>query len=343
MRHSIYVLALLTLTVFGCGQKEKYQYKTSDFRPELKRHIQKIITEGQLSDNSDTLAFNFLKDSCTKDELLKLMDFENPLVRVRAYREIVNRNEPDHFKILLNHLDDTTKVTWWYYNDAVSDFMVSDMMIRKAVDSRNLSLYEKQILVDTILLKHSYLDISNWMIREIEPNEKYYLIIKEKSKVKTNRCGEQLGACYALSKFNKKEDLEFLRRTFAYLEAPCEDLIFKSIEKSPNKIYFQVLKKYFNESVTKKKQWAYDDLKFYCRAVSQYRNRNSLNILVSLTKKETYPDTWYLPSNKEYVFRAIHKHKSPIYDSLYNALEPKISEYVIKYLDKPDYDDRKTW
>jgi hypothetical protein len=343
MRLRIYILTLSVLTIFGCGQNSKYPYKISDFRPELKKQIQKIISEGQLSYNPDTLTLNFLNDSCTKDELLKLMDFENPLVRVIAYRTIVNRNEPDYFPILLNHLDDTAKVTWWYYDDAAYDFMVSDLMIRKAESERKLTRPQKDSLVDIVLTKHAYLDVAGWMIQDIKPQEKYYSIIKEKSKVETDRCGEQLGTCYALSKFKKKEDLEFLRKIFKNLENPCEDWIFRSIEENPNEIYFPILNAYFNETVKKKTQQTYDDLKLYCRAVAQYKNQNSLNILVALTKKETYPDSWYLPDNKEYVFKAIHKYKSPIYDSLYNSLKPQMSEFVMKYLDIPDYDDRTTW
>lgn len=253
MRRHVYILTFFILTIVGCGQKEKYPYKISDFRPELKKHIQKIIAEKELSYNPDTLALNFLKDSCSKDELLKLMNFENPLVRVRAYRTIVNRNEPDYFPILLNHLDDTAKVTWWYYDDAAGNFMVSDLMIRKAESERKLTRTQKDSLVDIVLTKHAYLDVAGWMIQDIEPQEKYYSIIKEKSQVKTDRCGVQLGACYALSKFKKKKDLEFLRNVFNNLENPCEDWIFRSIEENPNEIYFPILKTYFNETVKKKK------------------------------------------------------------------------------------------
>ena len=343
MRHRIYILTVLTLIIVGCRQQEIYPYKISDFRPELKKHIQKIIAEKELSYNPDTLALNFLKDSCTKDELLKMINFENPLVRVRAYGAIVNRNEPDYFLILLNHLDDTAKVTWWYYDDAAGDFMVSDLMIRKAERERKLTRPQKDSLVDIVLTKHPYLDVAGWMIQEVEPQEKYYSIIKEKSKVKTDRCGEQLGTCYALSKFNKKEDLEFLRSIFINLENPCEDWIFRSIEENPNEIYFPVLITYFNETVKKKRQQTYDDLKIYCGAVAQYETQNSLDILIALTKKETYPDSWYLPHNKEYVFKAIHKYKSPIYDSIYNVLKPQMSDFVMEYLDESDYNDITTW
>jgi hypothetical protein len=95
--------------------------------------------------------------------------------------------------------------------------------------------------------------------------------------------------------------------------------------------------------IKKKKQNGSVDLKYYCRAVAQYSNQSSLDILNSLTKKETYPDSWYFSYNQEHIFRAIHKYPSPLYDSLYNALKPQMSEYVIEYLDKPDYDEKTNW
>lgn len=339
MRFRIYLsTTILILTIASCGQN---LCRKSEFRPELERHIQIIISEGELSQHFDKRTLIFLKDSCTRAELLKLLYFKNPLVRVKAYAAIIDRNEPDYFQILLNHLDDTIKVTWWYYDDAADDFMVSDLMIRKALS--RLSLNQKQTLIDSILLKHSYLGTSNWMIQEIEPNEKYYSIIKEKSKMKTDRCGVQLGACYALSKFKKKEDFEFLKRVFSHFESPCEEWIFRAIEENPNEIYFPILKGYFEKTIKKKKQFSSDDLKFYCRAVAKYKNKNSLDILLALTKKETYPDSWYLSYNKEHIFKAIHKYNTSIYNSLYKELKPQMNEFVLTHLDAPEYDELRTW
>ena len=65
----------------------------------------------------------------------------------------------------------------------------------------------------------------------------------------------------------------------------------------------------------------------------------NLDILVALTKKESYLYGDFIFENKEDVFRAIHKYKSLVYDSLYNALKPQMSEYVIKSLDEPDDDE----
>ena len=340
MKKITYILLISIL--IGCGNKNPYPNKISDFRNELQIHLKKLAAEKKLP-SSDTIALNYIKDNCTKEELLKLLKCEDPILRVIAYRTLVNKNEKDYFKILLGHLSDTTKVEWWYYEDAANNFMVSDLLIRKAEDSRKLTQTDKSILIDSVLLKHSYLDVSNWMIQDIEPNEKYYSIIKQKSKVKTDRCGEQLGACYALSKFKKEEDLEFLKTVFNNLESPCEDWIFKSIEENPNQIYFPILKKYFDKIIKKRKQSSYEDLKYYCRAIAKYKNQESLDLLTKILDKKNYPDTWYFKYNEEYVFKAIHKYKDPIYDNLYKKLKPKMDEYTMEYLDIPDYKEIKTW
>lgn len=337
------ILCLFIISIlFSCGRKEPYPNKISDFRNELQTHLKKLASEKKLP-STDTIARNYIEENCTKQELLKLLKCEDPLLRVIAYRTIVNRNDKDYFKILLGHLNDTSKVTWWYYEDASADFMVSDLLIRKAENSRKLTQVEKNILVDSVLLKHPYLDVSNWMINEIEPNEKYYSIIKQRSKLKTDRCGKQLGACFALSKFKKEEDLEFLKKTFSILEYPCENWIFKSIEENPNEIYFSLLKKYFDKNIKKKKQQSSDALKYYCRAVAAYKNKESLELLTEILNKNNYPDTWYFKYNEQDVFRAIHKYNAPIYKDLYKKLKPKMNDFVMEYLDKKDWKETKTW
>ncbi|MEO8240502.1 MAG: hypothetical protein ABI576_20525 [Flavobacterium sp.] len=340
MRKTAYLFILLLL--FSCGDKKPYPNKISDFRPELQIQLVKLAKEKQLP-SRDTIARNYLKDNCSKEELLKLLECDNPLLRVIAYITIVNRNEKDYFKILLEHLNDTAKVTYWYYEDAAGDFMVSDLLIREAADSRKLTRSEKNILVDCVLLQHLYLDTSDWMIQDIKPNEKYYSIIKQKSKLKNYRCGVQFGACYALSKFKKKEDLEYLKSIFESLESPCEGVIFKTIEQNPNQIYFPILKKYFNETIKKKNLSDTYNFKYYCRAVASYKNKESLSILTELLNASYCPDQWFYELYRDKIFIAIHKYNNPLYENLYEKLKPKMSEFVIEYLDKPDYSEEKTW
>lgn len=310
------------------------------FRPELQIKIDKLSKERELGYN-DSTSLAFLKDSCSKEELLRLLNHKKPIIRILSYRALANRNDEDLFEILKTHLSDTAKITWWYYDDAAGEFTISDLMIRKA--ERKLSPAQKDTLIDLVLLNHNYLDISNWMIQDIKPNSNFYPIIKRKAITPSERCGIQMGATYALSKFKKREDIELLKNNFKNCDKVCSDWVFKAIETFPDTAFYSVLTSYFENRIKKEKQSSSDDLKYFCRAIAQYPNQNSLSILIALTKKETYPDSWYLSYNKEYVFRGIHKYHSALYERLYSELKPDMSDYVLDYLDKPDYDDYTTW
>jgi len=337
MRKNIIIGFILAIIATSCVRNKQYPYKTSDFRPDLRKQLEKLVSENQLP-SKDTVARNFLEKECTKEELLQILNCENPLLRIVAYRTIVNRQDKDFLKILLTHLNDTAKVTWWYYDDAADVFSVSDLMIRKAEDRNKLTQKEKDILVDSVLLKYPYLRVSTWMIQDIYPQEKYYSLIKKRANIKTERCGEQMSACYALSKFKKKEDIPLLKEKFIKCDVDCSEWTFKAIIAFPDTAFLPVLTRYFEKEIRKKKQHCYDELKYYCQAVAQYRNQESLKILTLLTKKETYPDSWYLPQNKEYVFKAIQKFPAPLYDKTYRELKSQIHDLT------PDFfESRKTW
>ncbi|RYY47472.1 MAG: hypothetical protein EOO06_12435 [Chitinophagaceae bacterium] len=194
-----------------------------------------------------------------------------------------------------------------------------------------------------VLLKHPYLETADWMIQDIEPNRAYYSIIKSKALSKVSRCGVHMGASYALAGFKKQEDVQILKENFCSAEDVCTEWAFRAIETFPDTAFYPVLISYFENVVTKKKQSYSDDLRYFCQALAQYKTATSLSILTALTKKETYPDSWYLPQNREYVFRAIHKYYSPPYKKIYQELKPTMSANVMEYLDKPAYDEYRTW
>lgn len=337
---------ILILIIFSCGREKPYPNKISDFRRELQIHLKKLAAEKKLP-SSDTIARNFIKENCTKEELLKLLNCEDPILRVIAYRTLVNKNDKDYFKILLGHLNDTTKVEWWYYEDAADNFMVSDLLIRKAEDSRKLTQTKKSILVDSVLLKHPYLEVSNWMIQEIEPNEKYYSLIKQKSKMKTDRCGEQLGACYALSKFKKNTDVKLLKSIFLKSDKDCVVWLFKSIENFPDIEFFPILQNYYQKNIIDKlspNENVNDDLLYFCRAVAAFKNNEGLKMLEYIEKNNTYINKPYWPPhNKRYVIKAINKFKSPIYSKLLDKIRPTLNKEEMKSIFEPEYDERKTW
>ena len=178
---------------------------------------------------------------------------------------------------------------------------------------------------------------------DLKPKNKYYSIIKTQCQIKSNDC-HRLSLTYALAKFKRKKDIPIIKSSFANYSdnSYCNTYIFQSIAAFPDASFFPLLTKYYETVIKKKKQDMYNDLKYYCLAVSRFKNKKSLELLTALTKKETYRDLSYFQDNKEYVFYAIHNSYSPIYDKLYKELKPQMSEYVIKYVDQPDYNNEET-
>lgn len=336
---------LICSILFSCGDKKPYPNKISEFRPDLQIQLNKLKKENYVY-TTDTIASSFLKENCSKEELVQLLECDVPLLRVIAFRTLINRKDKDYFKILLGHLNDTAKV-FWSEGDLQGETMVSDLIIEEV--NRKLTQAEKSILVDSVLLKHLYLNSSISMMIDMNPQEKYYSLIKKqtsiiKSSNLSDEC-EKLALTYSLSKYKKEKDLEYIKnnfKKFSILPA-CNDYIFKSIEENPNKAFFPILEKYFYEIIKKKKQYTGDDLKYYSRAIAKYQNKESLALLKEILDKKNYPDTWYFKDNEDNVFRAIHKYKVPIYEALYKKMKPEMSEFVMEYLDKPDFDNRKTW
>jgi len=84
-------------------------------------------------------------------------------------------------------------------------------------------------------------------------------------------------------------------------------------------------------------------LETYCRAVAQYRNIHALHILEALTDKATYPDSWYLPQNKKYVFKAIFKYNCGLYKKLYSQLKPQMDKDIFDDIAFSSMERPPTW
>lgn len=344
------VFVFLLLIIFSCKKENE---SNSDFRNELFPYLNRLSKEKTLP-VSDTVAKNYLYKNATKEELIRLMNSEIPLLRVVAYRLIIDREEPEYFDLLMNNLDDQAKVQWWYYEDAAGYFSVSDLMIAKAKDKDGFSPIQKKVLVDKVLLYYPELEVSNEMLRDIEPNKRYYNLIKERAilKSKNDRCGIQLGACFALSKFKKEEDVKVLKKVFEEnFEGYCTEWIFKSIEKFPHQQFFPLLKQYFESKVKNKlnsENNISDEALYFSRAVAAYQNDKSLDILKYIEQNNTFINKpFWPPSNKTYVLKATMIHYNEIYNDLISDIKKQMDDCEIKNLgfgkDLLEYEDRQYW
>lgn len=337
----LFGVLLVLLGLMSCQPKAKYSVGTADFRPEMKQWLDSIAAPDQLL-YDDSTGRAFLKEQCSIEELTRLMECDIPLLRVVAYQAIVAREEPKFFNLLCGHLDDTAMVTNWDFDDAAGFYMVSDMMIGSARWNEHWSDGMKDSLVSLVLGKHRYLQSAHWMIEDIEPEERYYSVVREEVQRPLDRCNRER-AVFALAKYGKADDVPLIMQALLQGEEHCRFMAFKAIEAFPDTALFMVLQKHFDEVVTKKKQSTSDDLRLYCRALVAYKDARSAALLGDLTRKDTYPDAWYLKYNSEYVFRAIGRNPCPVYDSLYVALRPEMDSSAIEGVDYHDYEDRKIW
>jgi hypothetical protein len=305
---------------FSCTSSDR-------LRPALQAEIEKLKKEKELGYN-DSAAIAFLKDSCSSAELITLTTNATPIIRILAYRAMVNRDDGNYFTILKNHLSDTAKVMWWFYDDAAGEFTIADLMISKA--EMKLSRLQKDTLIDLVLKQHIYLQAARWMMADIGANEKYYAIIKEQAQIQTDSTHDT-GLILAVAKYKKAGDIPFIRSGFSVFcdNSYCNNNIFTGIEYFPDSSFFVLLQQYFDNYIVKEKQSSYDDLEIYCRAVAQYKSAAALKILHALTKSATYPDTWYLPHNKEFVFKAIYRYNCSLYKGLYDQLKPVLRKDIV--------------
>lgn len=326
----VFQIIFFSIFIISC-KEEKYKYEISDFRKELRPSLESLSNEKSLP-TKDTVARNFLEENATKDELIKLMDSKNPLLRIIAYRTIVNRQEPEYFDLLLGHLSDTARVKTWIFEDVLEFKQISDLMIRIAHYKNELSPIQKKYLVEKVLLEHPYLDISTWMIQDINPDEKYYNLIKSRAQTKRKFCGDQLSACYALSKFKKNTDVDLLYNVFDenLKNNECVKLIFRSIETFPNEKFYSLLEWYFEMKIKGKlssKENIYDEVLYFSRAVASYKNQNALSILKYIEQNNTYINRPYWPpANKEYVYKALLISYDPVYDDLIQQIQKEFDK-----------------
>jgi hypothetical protein len=316
-KHYILFAVIASVLLFLSTRKESHA-KTS-----LEAEIDIL---GQLTEipNSFEHEISFLKDSCTKNELIGLMDNDKPIIRAFSFLAILERKDINWYHVLKTNLDDTTKIVHWYFDDAANSVMLSDFYLACSVNRLNDD--QKKKLIDEILLNHFYLQNTYWILEEIESDEKYYGLIKRAAQVQKDHCNQERIIC-ALAKFKKESDIPLIKRIIE--KSNCDFLTFRIIENWPDQRFFEILENHFKENVDHKSQYSYDDIEDYSYALASFKNKRSLELLEKLTLKETYKDPYYKDANREFVFKAIRYYKCPLYMPLFDKLKKIVDPYIV--------------
>lgn len=332
----------------GCKTyKAKYPYSLSDFNPELRVHLEKIVENGGMCEgeyNADREyivpeTYTYLSEKTSVKDLYKLINSEHPVLRAYAFNILCDKEDSSINQILLNHLDDTAIVTvcrgeWGEKYAFVSDYFISQ-------SERNTKIL-KSDLTDKVIKNHSYLSYAYFFIEDLENlEEKYYPVIKQMTK---NPRGVhwydklEVGL-YVLSKYKKSEDVSFIAnqlsthwRSFSGYGNHC----FSIITNNPDTAYFKILEAFYRNisrpSTKEELQYNFynswyklaEKYDSFLRALVSYKNKRSSEMIDTIIKRDLIPYNFSRGETYHYtVYKLLKENECPEYKRLIKLLEPK--------------------
>jgi hypothetical protein len=333
-------LALFILVAFflcSCKTDNKYNYAIKDFRKSLQPWLTKIVSKGIVM-NYDSA----LRNIATDQELIQLGQSEHPILRSSAFREMLQRSSFNHFDILMKHLDDTAFILVDGGEFGVWDRTVSDDILQ---ESTWKTQQEKDKIIDTVLTGHNYLKSAYYILSEIDPQLKYYHIIKNLATRprSLNEDGFELGfgdieyALYGLAKFKKQSDIKIIKNKMRDNVWKLSYISFRLITEYPDTAYFDVLRKYYRRQFYKSSGHSRNgfsgyvvdraDPEDFIQALVNQQSRNSSQLLDTMLN--VLPLQSCFP-NKNYVIEEIVKqiwdHPCPAYARLRDKIKSKAKE-----------------
>ncbi len=240
-----FIIPLLIFLFSSCNPKSDYPYAIKDFDERLQIHLTKMVEEGIVMGSNSAL-----QKIATDSDLERLSSSEHPILRAAAFREMLDRKSFNHFDIILNHLYDTALVFTDAGEFGIWDRTVSDDILQEAGWKTQ---EEKNKTIDQVLAKHNYLRSAYIILSKLEPQHKYYPIIKDmatRSRQLEPYSGNELGfgdieyALYGLAKFRKKEDVQLIKNQLIRHVWRLSNVSFGLMKEYPDTAYLDVLQKY---------------------------------------------------------------------------------------------------
>lgn len=356
--------AVIIILLNACNTyKTKYPYSLADFKPELRVHLEKIVSNPFIYYSNNETSLNYLDKNTSDNELQKLLKAEHSILRALAFKYLSARKSVNITKILLDNLDDTATISNFEgaLENTVADFMIDE--------SRGKTNILKASLIDTVITKHPYLiHAAIFFIRELAVDEKYYPELKKIIKNKYSwhyNLREELIA--QLSEYKKNEDTSEIATWLKRRWFKKEEFKFTLIENNPSNAYFFAIEKYYNnliqyneEKILQEMFWRNEGFEApftnFIYAAASYKSKESAAILQGIYDKKLYKlsASWdkceYYDLNFQYtLYEAISKYKCPYYKNLFTLIEDETKKFRKRYILPPmevsidTFKEKNTW
>ncbi|MBL7845501.1 MAG: hypothetical protein JNK44_16685 [Cyclobacteriaceae bacterium] len=265
------------------------------------------------------LPYLFLRDTATTDDIKTLLRSDHPYIRVYAFAALAHRKYSGLFEIVLNNLNDTTRITQMT-SDYGYDVSPADMMLKYSI--HGFTTQQKDTLKRLILTKYNHLKSLEEVLFFHKPSPQEYPYVKSVvSKDPDNKFG-----LVALSKYCNAKDFETISKGFkldvynVYYRG--YKIFFNAIENCPDNQFKSSL-------ISQKTAESHENMwidEYYVRALASYRDKDCLRILTELARQNSR----YKQENIGVIYRALEKYYSPIYDSLINEIKKGTSEKELR-------------
>lgn len=340
LKPRLLLLLFVAIILYSCKTDDKYNYAIKDFDNTLKPHLTKIVSKGIVMYYDSAL-----RNIASENDLKKLSFSEHPVLRASAFRERIHRNPLNNFDILMTHLDDTATIATDGGEFGIFTRKVSDDILEEA---NWKTVEEKNKTIDKVLTKHNYLRSAYVILREIEPQEKYYKYIKDMANRprRLSYDGFEMGfgdiefALYGLAKFKKREDIKIIRSHLMDEVWQLSHISFELMTKFPDTSYYEILQTYHRRQFYKFSGNRRDgfsgyvadraDPEDFIKALVIQQNEKSAKLLDTILNKlplqTLMPDKDYIIDN---IIMEIWEHPCPAYAKLKEKIKFK-AEKILK-------------
>ena len=288
------------------------------------------------SENTQWKRYLKLSEIATEEELVKLTDHENAVVRGYSFQALAKNKSSKVFSILIDHLTDTATVACFsgcfQTDQMIGDYFINIVTINKD-DTTAYKLNEReQAIVDSTLLfdKSIQLLARTDLLLVLPPKEEYYNRIKD-----IYLEGNENFALPLLAKYRKKSDKRLIVEKLTSTDRKDWYYGLMAVRNYPDPDFFPYLVKLYNYEMTQEKGLTTPSIRILYQAIAQYKNRQSYNLIKQTLSKEEKPELRY---HYKYIYLALTKYPNKIY----NGLRDKIKLTDLELHDVEDSMDSET-
>lgn len=311
----IQIILFFLITIFSYGQSS---FDNKAISSKTKKIVKEIAKVNELMGSAVYESFkrpkqwdNFelLEKQATNDELLKLTDHPNGVVRCYSFWALVNKDYPNLFSLIKKHFNDD-EIVDTQFGCIGSEEKVGDFFIKMISNDDNFINNDNIKELDSLLIyKPNNLYSRHKAILRAEPTEMLYPKIKELVVKENNPT-----ALIILAKYQKEQDIELINNFKDKTEDDEDGFVhtYKAISEFPRLEFLPLLEK--NLMKTLDKEYYSFEWKELYRTIACYKNNKALELLKIPFSQVQHDD--FKKYHIEFVFEAISEFQNPIYDEL---------------------------